>query len=786
MLARRVLLPVLLCAFAMPVSAQTTDCVVSGVLFKADGTPAVLQQVPATSVVKSGASFVITPLTLTTDAFGATAFAVPKGSTLWIAATALGLSQPGDVALSVPNADAATLSALLPDAKSPVAGFSVIAGINPTLAISLKDFGIDLTADSTPPPTTVESFNGRSGTVALTSSDVTTALGYGPVAPNGVIGAVNASADTINAARLAPEVVRRSVANVFSVRQTFDQGLQINGASNTTNALEIQKAPGSSSGLDLRLDGSGKSFRIFATGVSNPRTYFNDSGMLYSNGWVVLSGTYHGQGDGFGIDPPSGDSSMLQIWSSTSGPAVQVRNSPSGYLLSGLDASGNYTFGVEGNGALRWGATTRAAMDTNLYRSSPGNLKTDGSLSVAGLEVNGGSGGLRITPRTTAGPPSAGNWSSGAIIVDALGDVYVCVGAGTPGTWRALSGDTSPPSTAAGELGVTGAIRIGAQAPALAKLDIQAADQPWAVLRPADPAAKPFWFHTTSFPNPGDSRNNEVMRFGWNLEGSGGVMDLSDGALGLEFEGHYAPDANRYFEHHLAYVNRSGRAYRPLSWMINKGTDFIEGAIQSSKFSWYRPTDGAQWMSFQPFQIDLNTGTVMQHAGNNTPWLKQLNASGTAFVPLMYLTGGDVLSLAPSGIATSVGGNLKVTGSLSVGSSVTIPAAGGLAVNGDLSVGSSLAISATAPTILSGFGASPSIVNSNGTAAFTLRIGSGGTANAGIIGLPQAANGWNCFASDRTSDIATRQISTTPTSATISAGAPWNPSDILQVSCFGY
>jgi hypothetical protein len=776
MLARRVL-PVLLCAFAIPVSAQTTDCVVSGVLFKADGTPAVLQQVPATSVVKSGASFIITPLTLSTDAFGEMAVAVPKGSTLWIAAAALGLSQAGDLALPVPTADVATLSTLLPLAKSPVGGVSVIAGITPIVSISLKDFGIELTDDPPPPPTTVESFNGRGGTVALTSTDVTTALGYAPVAPNAVVGAVNASADTINAARLAPEVVRRSVANVFSVRQTFDQGLQINGASNTTNALEIQKAPGSSSGLDLRLDGSGKSLRIFATGVSNPRTYFNDSGMLYSNGWVVLSGTYHGQGDGFGIDPPSGDSSMLQIWSSTSGPAVQVRNSPSGYLLSGLDAGGNYTFGVEGNGALRWGATTRAAMDTNLYRSSPGNLKTDGSLSVAALG---------LTPRTTAGPPASGNWSSGTIIVDALGDAYICVGGGNPGTWRALSGEASAPPTAAGELGVTGAIRIGSQAPALARLDIQAADQPWAVLRPADPAAKPFWFHTTSFPNPGDSRNNEVMRFGWNLEGSGGVMDLSDGALGLEFEGHYAPDANRYFEHHLAYVNRTGRAYRPISWMINKGTDFIEGAIQSSKFSWYRPSDGAQWMSFQPFQIDLNPGTVMQQAGNNTPWLKQLNASGTAFVPLMYLTGADVLSLAPSGVATNVGGDLKVTGSLSVGSSVTIPAAGGLAVNGDLSVGSSLAMSATAPTILSGFGTSPSIVNSNGTTAFTLRIGSGGTANAGIIGLPQAANGWNCFVSDRTSDIATRQISTTPTSATISAGAPWHPSDILQVSCFGY
>ena len=136
------------------------------------------------------------------------------------------------------------------------------------------------------------------------------------------------------------------------------------------------------------------------------------------------------------------------------------------------------------------------------------------------------------------------------------------------------------------DLVVSGSIRIGSQAPPQAKLDIQANDQPWAVMQPMDPAAKPFWFQTASFQNSGDARNNEVMSFGWNLGGGGDVMDRSDGALGYQFEGHYAPNANRYFEHHFTYVSSANRVYRPMSWMINKGTDFIEGQIQSSKFNW--------------------------------------------------------------------------------------------------------------------------------------------------------------------------------------------------------
>lgn len=57
--------------------------------------------------------------------------------------------------------------------------------------------------------------------------------------------------------------------------------------------------------------------------------------------------------------------------------------------------------------------------------------------------------------------------------------------------------------------------------------------------------------------------------------------------------------------------------------------------------------------------------------------------------------------------------------------------------------------STTAPT-LTGFGTSPSVVWSNGTATFRIDVGGGGTATNGTITFPAATNGWICKCSNLT------------------------------------
>src|SRR5262249_42243066 len=150
---------------------------------------------------------------------------------------------------------------------------------------------------------------------------------------------------------------------------------------------------------------------------------------------------------------------------------------------------------------------------------------------------------------------------------------------------------------------------------------------------PDELAAKSFNVAIAGFPNPADSnRMNQVIRFGWNLGLGGNVDDPNDGALGLEFESHYVPYAgSASFEHHFTYVNKSNIVYRPISWQIFKNTDYILGGITSSMFSWFRPSDQAQWMVFKPFEIDFNGITTLVHTGNNISWIKQRNSAGTSF-----------------------------------------------------------------------------------------------------------------------------------------------------------
>lgn len=126
-------------------------------------------------------------------------------------------------------------------------------------------------------------------------------------------------------------------------------------------------------------------------------------------------------------------------------------------------------------------------------------------------------------------------------------------------------------------------------------------------------------------------------------------------------------------------------------------------------------------------------------------------------------------------------------------------AAGVLASDGAGTLSFNTAIRKGAPTVSSGFGTSPSIAANNGPVAFTVNVGTGGIATAGVIGLPTAPTGWNCWVSNITAragaraDQGTWQTASSTTSATvqnqtISSGVAlaWTASDILRVSCFAY
>jgi hypothetical protein len=106
--------------------------------------------------------------------------------------------------------------------------------------------------------------------------------------------------------------------------------------------------------------------------------------------------------------------------------------------------------------------------------------------------------------------------------------------------------------------------------------------------------------------------------------------------------------------------------------------------------------------------------------------------------------------------------------------------------------GNTLLLSTTAPTISSGFGTGPSVPVSNGTASFTVNVGTGAAATSGVIGMPAAAHGWACAVHDVTTPAgnsttqtgsSTTTVTVTNYSRTTGLASAWPASDILELTC---
>jgi hypothetical protein len=90
------------------------------------------------------------------------------------------------------------------------------------------------------------------------------------------------------------------------------------------------------------------------------------------------------------------------------------------------------------------------------------------------------------------------------------------------------------------------------------------------------------------------------------------------------------------------------------------------------------------------------------------------------------------------------------------------------------------------PTISSGFGTSPSVLAGDGSGAFEVMVGSGGTATSGALNMPTAANGWACQVTDMSTNVVTRETAFTANSVTLTAASAWSAGDTLLVTCGGF
>lgn len=250
--------------------------------------------------------------------------------------------------------------------------------------------------------------------------------------------------------------------------------------------------------------------------------------------------------------------------------------------------------------------------------------------------------------------------------------------------------------------------------------------------------------------------------FGWKTDATAASQAVSFTQELLPVQGAAAPTANLLWKYAV-----NGGAYGTVLTLSSAGDLTAAGflissaSIEAAAAGYFAPSGRTKFLApadgVAQFTNNATTGFTRLTLGTN-------DASGVSLVP----NGTTVRVMVGNGSALT---QLDIA---------------------KLRINNVLTISDTAPTIASGFGTNPSIASSNGTAAFTVNVGTGGSAQTGVITLPASSNGWVVHAenlSTRSSTVfQTKQTASTTTSVTIGsfdaagAASAWVASDILAIT----
>ncbi len=147
----------------------------------------------------------------------------------------------------------------------------------------------------------------------------------------------------------------------------------------------------------------------------------------------------------------------LQIESRT-GPAVRAETMDAAAIVAssvgshGVHAVGGGVSGGLSSSERPCGVFAEGGSGDGVYATSAGIALRAVSTAGYGASLSGGRAPLHLIPASTVGPPTSGAYLPGAIVVDAAITMWLCMEAGTPGTWHRVvtqPGDRSPVDGAA-------------------------------------------------------------------------------------------------------------------------------------------------------------------------------------------------------------------------------------------------------------------------------------------------------------------------------------------------
>lgn len=251
----------------------------------------------------------------------------------------------------------------------------------------------------------------------------------------------------------------------------------------------------------------------------------------------------------------------------------------------------------------------------------------------------------------------------------------------------------------------------------------------------------------------------------------------------------------------------------PFIWVGDGSASAPSVAFASEPtIGWYRGTAGRwTWVGGSSTNyFSLAAGQVSLHQGQAFGWTSSNDSNGT--LDTYFTRGGAAGKVTLTGTTPmlQLGGTtssfpaLKRNGAvlevkLADDSAYGSVRAQNVNVSQVISGSGAFLISDTNPSAPSSCGTSPAVTTANGTAAWVVTGGTGGSATGCTITMPTATTGWNCHITNITQTAAnradrdTRQTASTTTSVTwqyvvVSTGAAtaFTASDVFRGLCFAY
>jgi len=170
-------------------------------------------------------------------------------------------------------------------------------------------------------------------------------------------------------------------APAWSASPYISGQLGIGAVPYANNALYLLNPNGPGLHIKGGTSSNTRSAIVFENSAGAIRAVFNPEGQFYTNGWMTISGAFTATQNANGditvfTTGASGLTTMLDVVSDITGPTIVAKATAGGWNFQGLDVSANYTFSIEKDGTVMWGAgSTKGSMDTALARNAAGVLE---------------------------------------------------------------------------------------------------------------------------------------------------------------------------------------------------------------------------------------------------------------------------------------------------------------------------------------------------------------------------------------------------------------------------